>query len=407
MKTNPKSPLIIAGCMAVLLCGSLTQMAMGAQAEFITETAAHDLNVQFSEGSMPLDLSDDGSCTLIQGSKPLLYNYFGRTGVNGYWTTPGILKNEQVSWITDLQDTPGVFAHEIRKLSGDGSTVVGSKIVRIGFFNTLQAPVRYKNGKVELLGYNPQDYTKSYSGKAFAVSFDGSVVVGQARSQGFMWNEKDRKIKLLGHLHPTLNRPGLSQLSKANDVSGDGSVIVGDTFSEKSENKTYLPYSGTEAFRYESGKMIGLGGTPDPKKGGKISSSAIKITRDGSVIVGKDSISGLVLWKKSSNYQMKALGRLPGFTDTIPCGVGIQANQTLVIGNAFNYSRYSQVAEAIVADETLGIRSFRKVLTETYGIDLAGWKNFQAIVMTPDGSKVIGYGTNPQGKRAWWMVTFS
>ena len=81
---------------------------------------------------------------------------------------------------------------------------------------------------------------------AYAVSADGTVVVGQAASSdagvAFRWSETEGGVAL-GDL------PGGDFNSTARAVSADGSVIVGHGSSE----------SGTEAFRWtESSGIVGL-----------------------------------------------------------------------------------------------------------------------------------------------------
>ena len=66
---------------------------------------------------------------------------------------------------------------------------------------------------------------------------------------------------------------GGNYLSRAWAVSADGSVVVGESYSEQ----------GLEAFRWTpSGGMFGLGDLP----GGSFYSFALGLSRDGAVVVG-------------------------------------------------------------------------------------------------------------------------
>ncbi|MCH7603849.1 MAG: HAF repeat/PEP-CTERM domain-containing protein, partial [Planctomycetes bacterium] len=94
--------------------------------------------------------------------------------------------------------------------------------------------------------------------------------------------------------------PGGSFESLAFAVSADGSVVVGDSISA----------SGFEAFRWTSGGgMISLGDLP----GGFFDSSASGVSADGSVVVGHSaSASGNEAFRWTSGGGMVGLGDLPG-----------------------------------------------------------------------------------------------
>jgi probable HAF family extracellular repeat protein len=130
----------------------------------------------------------------------------------------------------------------------------------------------------------------------FAVSDDGSVVVGQGDAGAFRWTS-DGGMAGLGTLG------GAPFFSGAQGVSDDGSVVVGWSYSDA---------SGREAFRWTSaGGMIGLGDLP----GGRFDSEAKHVSGDGSVVVGgSSSASGYVseAFRWTSDTGMVGLGDLPG-----------------------------------------------------------------------------------------------
>ncbi len=112
---------------------------------------------------------------------------------------------------------------EARDVSADGSVVVGTARSGISY-----GPVRWENGVMTALGYLP-GAPPNASGFATAVSPDGSVIVGASSSEassgwweGFRW--KNGVMTALG---------GFPReyfiLSRAYDVSGDGSVVVGES----------------------------------------------------------------------------------------------------------------------------------------------------------------------------------
>ena len=109
------------------------------------------------------------------------------------------------------------------------------------------------------------------------VSADGSVIVGECKdrdgvfqhlhSEVCRWNEEGEATGL-GHA-----KEG-HDVSRATAVSGDGLTIVGD-----SRNFDNFPYTDVEAFRWtEATGMVGLGHGGKPKA----------VSADGSIVVGVD-----------------------------------------------------------------------------------------------------------------------
>ena len=134
----------------------------------------------------------------------------------------------------------------------------------------------------------------SFFSRANGVSADGSVVVGQSNStsgvEAFRWTSVGGMVGL-GDL------PGGIFRSAATGVSADGSVVVGLGNSA----------SGEEAFRWTSGGgMVGLGDLP----GGIFQSQAVDVSADGSVVVGtSESASGPEAFRWTSGGGMVGLGR--------------------------------------------------------------------------------------------------
>jgi probable HAF family extracellular repeat protein len=164
----------------------------------------------------------------------------------------------------------GAEAHAV---SLDGEVVVGA----VQYESNRSAAFRWtsKNGLVEL-GALPGD-SKSI---AYAVSADGSVVVGLSESglgaQAFRWTEKTGMVGLGALLRGDRD-------SRAFGVSADGSIIVGQGQGE----------SGLEAFVWDakhgmrSVRQLLLSATDSNAslRGWKLLSAAA-VSRDGSVIVG-------------------------------------------------------------------------------------------------------------------------
>ncbi len=130
----------------------------------------------------------------------------------------------------------------------------------------------------------------------------------------------------------------------ATAISADGSAVVG---SSQSGN-------GREAFRWTAaGGMEGLGDI-DSARVHYFFSEAYDVSGDGRVVVG--------------------------------------------MGYAKNY-------EAFVWTAASGIQPLAKLLTQDYGLDLAGWHLTRAVGVSDDGFTFSGTGVNPSGKTEAWIAT--
>lgn len=191
------------------------------------------------------------------------------------------------------------------------------------------------------------------------VSADGSVVVGfsfsdlSGQQEAFRWTLAEGMIGL-GGLDP------LFPESFADAVSADGSVIVGGSYG----------VSGWEAFRWTStGGMVPLGDLP----GGSFESEALGVSADGSVIVGySDGVSGWEAFRWTEASGMVGLG-------------GILANDVSADGSI------------VVAwgDGVLGSEAFRWTAAEgMVGLgDLPGGAfDSEAYGISADGLTIVGHG---------------
>jgi probable HAF family extracellular repeat protein len=207
--------------------------------------------------SVALGVSADGSVVVGYGAPNPFTEAFRWTAADGM-VGIGFLPGQ------DISDAQGV--------SADGTVIVGGASAR---------PFRWTAaGGMTELGDLPGGGT---FGEAFAVSADGSVVVGFSTSdsglEAFRWTQAGGMVGL-GSL------PASAFTSGAEDVSADGAVVVGVSRSG----------TGFEAFRWtaETG-MVGLGDLP----GGRFFSDARAISADGSVIVGvasTDTGSEAFIW---------------------------------------------------------------------------------------------------------------
>jgi probable HAF family extracellular repeat protein len=158
----------------------------------------------------------------------------------------------------------------------------------------------------------------SFSAEPYAVSADGSVVVGIGNSasgaEAFRWTS-GTGMQGLGDL------PGGTFYSVAYGVSGDGSTVIGRG----------LIASGSEAFRWTSGTgMQGLGDLP----GSGFNSTARGVSGDGSTIVGYGvSASGYEAFRWTSGTGMQRLWDV-----LIAAGVNPADDGWTTLGGAYGIS---------------------------------------------------------------------
>jgi probable HAF family extracellular repeat protein len=247
--------------------------------------------------------------------------------------------------------------------------------------------------------------------EARGVSADGNVLVGEGTStsgrEGFRWTAESG-ITGVGDL------PGGVFSSEANDVSADGSVAVG-----RSEGA-----SGTEAFRWtEVGGMVGLGTLP-----GGFDSVALGVSKDGSVVVGwSSSASGseAEAFRWTSAGGMVGLGDLPG-GDFISRANAVSADGSVVVGMgttgsegdpgdptiatggggivAGNKKSASSHEEGFIWTQANGLQRLRDILEADGTTGLSGWGPLRPHDISDDGRWVTGEGINPSGFNEAFLV---
>ncbi|MBY0587261.1 hypothetical protein K2X85_08805 [bacterium] len=260
----------------------------------------------------------------------------------------------------------GIFFSRAYRVSSDGSVVVGEGTSASG-----QEAFRWTSGTGMVgLGDLPGG---AFVSSPRGVSANGSVVVGSGRTasgfEAFRWTSGTGMVGL-GDL------PGGSISSTADGVSANGSVVVGQGFSA----------SGSEAFRWTSGTgMVGLGDLP----GGSFSSTAYGVSADGSVVVGMGlSASGSEAFRWTSGTGMVGLGDLPGGSFS-SVATGVSSDGSVVVGRATSAS---------------GPEAYRWTSgTGMVGLgDLPGG-SFSSIAngVSADGSVVVGRGSSASGAEAF------
>lgn len=229
----------------------------------------------------------------------------------------------------------------------------------------------------------------------------------------------------LPHFASLGDLPGGQFESGATAVSADGSVVVGWSSSSSGE---------TEAFRWQSGIMIGLGDLP----GGKFESYAAGISSDGSTIVGYSSSENSKDWSQGKEACVWQDGSLKGLGDLsgdafISSANSVNADGTIIVGSGFTGTndacrwqdgdllaleglldgKGERIANGISTDGSLIVGY--SASSRSDGFEACAWLNGDAIALgdlegglfqslatdvTPDGSIIVGWATSAAGLEA-------
>ncbi|MPZ51959.1 MAG: S8 family serine peptidase [Acidimicrobiia bacterium] len=283
-------------------------------------------------------------------------------------TTTTTVPSEPASF-EGIGELPGSTGFESRGfgVSGDGSAVTG----RSWSGNGPEA-FQWKDGAMTALGDLAEG---GFSSSGNDLSLDGSVVVGygesaETASEAFIW--KDGTMTGLGFV-------GGSHLqSWADGVSDDGSVVAGATSTE----------SGIEAFRWDDGTMTPLGDLD----GGNVSSAARGVSGDGSVVAGKGTTAEGTAAFRWIGGTMTSLGDLPGGS-VMADARAISADGSVVVGYSNGENGYEAFRWEDDVMTGLGDLSGGNFLS--FGRDTSG-----------NGSVVVGYATSDSGREAMiWTET--
>lgn len=210
--------------------------------------------------------------------------------------------------------------------------------------------------------------------RALGISADGSVVVGyyefgdrfvQRREQPFRWTEAGGIVGL--------GQPPGRSTSRAVDVSSDGNVIAVQT----------EIIGNIEGFRWTATSgMVSIGNCVP-----------LGISADGNAIVGhfvNNNSREAFRWTPATG--IIGLGHVPGHIASE--ALAVSGNGNVVVGR----SRITNEFEAAIWTENGPARLLQDVLTNDYGLDLTGWRLWQANDISEDGSVVVGWGTDPQNR---------
>jgi len=323
--------------------------------------------------------------------------------------------------------------NQLNAISDNGQVVVGSVLV-----NGVQKASRWSatDGLV-LLG----DLASGES-LANAVSSDGQVIVGQAFNgseiEAFRWTAGTGMVGL-GVLS--------SRGSAALDVSDDGSTVVGIDGGPARGcagfNCTVVPGS-QQAFAWRSGRGTEL----LPRLPGQSLTEAFAVNGDGSIIVGRSfsyvfaQLSGpgvplfletlfgfSTFWDVNNNVsQIVNLNPNPDGS----AAIGITANDEVLISDTFNFYIGPLAGEKPLLPTELKLRTIstdgatiagtspvtmtaalqhidqyvdlKPLLMGHFDLDLTGWILREVTGLSANGLTIVGSGVNPQGLEETWLA---
>ncbi len=232
------------------------------------------------------------------------------TFLTGIWIASIVVTNLAVAQITPLGDLPGgIYSSSAYAVSGDGTTVVGSSLSAEN-----EQAFRWTESS-GMVGLGDLPGTPDLRSIAYAVSADGSVVVGYSQAARgdtpFIWTQ-DSGISAIG---------GLDHGSSATGISADGTIVVG----------TYMPVDGElwRAFKWtEADGFVTLGDLPGDSEGNRIESHATAISAAGDVIVG---------WSYTNNSEINAFRwtqteGMISLGDTTQSATAISGNGMVIVG---------------------------------------------------------------------------
>jgi probable HAF family extracellular repeat protein len=331
------------------------------------------------EGSTASAVSGDG--TVVVGVS--LFDIPAPGSEAFRWTAP--------EGMVGLADLPGgEFRSTARDVSSDGSVIVGHSFSES--YETEAFRWTAATGMVGLGVLPGGDQDGNPESLALAVSADGAVVVGQSDGElaiepgrvwtlAFRWTASTGMVALglLPGLPPTAGKT-----SRANDVSGDGSVIVGSA-------------AGGRAFRWTAEEgMVDLGSVPNcaiPNQSPP-QHDAFAISSDGKVIAGRVQNCS---FGNTRSWSWTALGGfvlLPGLHGPS----AISSDGSVIAGR-------DRDGAAAVWNARSGTRPFQDVLTREFGLDLSGWELTNINGVSDDGTVYVGSGKNPGGLGEAWIVS--
>jgi probable HAF family extracellular repeat protein len=290
-------------------------------------------------------------------------------------------------------------------ISRDATTIVGYSDQG---GNTVAHAFRWTaaTGIVDLGSVDPANNATLRSFAA-DVSSDGSVVVGKSWvsitgietiQHAFRWTQSTGMVDLGSNFGPT-------GYSAACSVSGDGSVIVGESDFAAPPGSLFDKY--TTAFRWtQAGGFQSLGSLDGSLGYGSVAAS---VSADGATVVGWAVLSGGInhAFRWTAAGGMQDLGVLPG--QVYSAATGVSDDGTIVVGRCsptgFGFtvqvgrplhdaSTFGPDDRAFYWTAATGMRDLTQLLIDA-GADMAGKTLVAARGISPDGKWINAVTTIP------------
>lgn len=290
----------------------------------------------------------------------------------------------------------GTFQSHATGVSANGSVIVGTGVNS----NDESRAFRWTSGS-GLVALNPFFcFLCPNYGFGLALASNGLVATGGSNDsddtvQASRWTGGGTSISGLGHLS------GGGDLSEARGASSTGSVIVGVSDAT----------AGLRAFRWTSSGISALPDIPAML----VDAAANDVSDDGSVIVGNANNSSsttvqpiAVRWLGPGYTTAQPLGTLPGASFPTSNALAVSANGAIVVGTANDENSDDS---AFLWDAANGMRKLRDVLHTEYGLALTGWQLHEARGISDVNASgefwIVGGGTNPSGNPEGWVALLS
>ena len=223
---------------------------------------------------------------------------------------------------------------------------------------------------------------------AYATNADGSMVTGQngegSGQDAFCWEDDGDGVPEIGETQLLPDLPGGGVYGNALAISDDGSVIVGHA--QDDTGPAIVPTMWTRP---------GNDWEVSPLEPRGLTGKATDVSPTGSAVVGYRSNEAF-RWTQATG--MVGLGDLEGGS-ALSVAYGVSADGSVVVGVGSSPAG----EEAIIWDETYGMRNLRQVLN-AYGVDLTDWTLSVALGISDDGRTIVGRGINPDGNTEAWIA---
>ncbi len=332
-------------------------------------------NLDGYQNTEPMAVSDDGS-TVIGNAVGDVY-----VVTQGFrWTQSGGI--QALGFVSESD-----VASNATGINGNGSVATGTGIGG----GTTQA-YRWNSGSGMTALPMQSGYTES---QGFFVSSDGTTFIGKSFNNStntqavFRWNESTGMTTVT-------SITGASSFVNPHAISSDGSIVYGSSFNGSSASDwKWTESGGLEVITQLDGTNI---------------SSINATSGDGSILVGElnNMTDESYLYKDGA---IQSLGLLPVGNDTPYGGVSSEAidvndDGTVVVGllRAINNVADRTDFHAFVWDEVHGMREISAILIEN-GYDVSDYLDFYVTSISADGSVITGSAVTSDYVSEGWVIT--